>query len=334
MIQISKESRDHLNLRAYFMAQIGIDIKYAKSLLIKDQVVGIPTETVYGLAGNALSEEAILKIYEVKNRPKFDPLIAHTNSLEKIEELVLSIPESARLLAKKYWPGPLTLLLDKKESIPDLLTSGHPRMAVRIPNHPLTLNLLDELDFPLAAPSANPFGYVSPISAKHVDDQLGDKITYILDGGESSVGLESTIVGFEDHHPIVYRLGGISVEEIEKTIGPVEVKVNISSNPSVPGMLKSHYSPGRKLIIGDIGQMLKDLNPRNTGVISFYKAYDIPEENCFILSSRKDLNEAAKNIFKALRKMDRPHIKIILTEYLPEEGLGRAINDRLRRASA
>lgn len=315
------------------MALIGNDIDQAIQLLNSNELVGIPTETVYGLAGNALSEEAILKIYSVKNRPKFDPLIAHTNSIESVESLVQSIPEKARILAENLWPGPLTLLLEKSPKIPDLLTSGLPRVAFRIPNHPLTLDLLQKIDFPLAAPSANPFGYVSPVEAAHVDQQLGTKIEYILDGGVCEVGLESTIVGFEGEGPIIHRLGGISLEEIEKLIGPVKVEVNTSSNPAAPGMLKTHYSPGRKLILGDIVENAVANKGLKLGVISFSKKYDIDVKKQFVLSPSGDLNEAAGNLFKALREMDDPAIDLVLSEPVPNHGLGLAINDRLKRAS-
>lgn len=316
------------------MVEIGQDIDRAKLLLMQNEVVGIPTETVYGLAGNALNEEAILKIYEVKNRPKFDPLIAHTDSLSKVEDLVTSIPAAAHRLAKKFWPGPLTLLLEKKETVPDLLTSGHNRVAVRIPNHSLTLELLNSITFPLAAPSANPFGYVSPTTANHVADQLGDKIQYILDGGDSAIGVESTIVGFENEEPVVYRLGGIAVEDLEDVIGKVRLNINVSSDPSAPGMLKSHYSPGRNLIIGDIESELAKVGNENTGIISFRDIFDVPEEHQFVLSPAGDINEAAKNLFKALRKMDHPNIHQVIAEAVPDSGLGKAINDRLRRAAA
>lgn len=316
------------------MAEIGIDIAKARQLLQSDELVAIPTETVYGLAANALSEDAIVKVYTAKNRPKFDPLIAHVDSLEKVKALTKNIPQKAKDLASQFWPGPLTILLDKKPNVPDLLTSGLNRVAVRIPNHPLTLELLSQLDFPLAAPSANPFGYVSPTTAKHVDDQLGAKITYILDGGKCNVGLESTIVGFEGDDAIVYRLGGTKVEAIEQAIGAVKVNVNMSSNPAAPGMLKSHYSPGRKMVIGDIADNLSKLNKATTGIISFRDSFDVPEANLSILSASGDLEEAARNIFSSLRLMDQKHIEVVLAEYVPKEGLGRAINDRLKRAAA
>ncbi|MEQ8904698.1 L-threonylcarbamoyladenylate synthase [Ekhidna sp.] len=315
------------------MAEIGIDIRKVKALLSAGDVVGIPTETVYGLAGNALDEDAILKIYSVKNRPKFDPLIAHTDSLAKLVKLVKEIPPQAHELAQAFWPGPLTILLEKKTVVPDLLTSGLDRVAVRIPDHPLTLELLSGIEFPLAAPSANPFGYVSPTSAQHVQDQLGEKIPYVLDGGMCRVGLESTIVGFEGEEVIVYRLGGTKVEAIEEVVGKVRIQVNESSNPAAPGMLKSHYSPGRKMILGDIEKNLSELNPKTTGIISFTESFEVSDENLAVLSTAGDLEEAARNIFSALRKMDQPHIEVILSEFLPQEGLGKAINDRLRRAA-
>lgn len=323
----------HLCTYQVTVAEIGIDIDKAKDLLRAGEVIGIPTETVYGLAGNALDEDAILKIYSVKNRPKFDPLIAHTDSLAKVVKLVKEIPTQAHELANAFWPGPLTILLEKKKIVPDLLTSGLNRVAVRIPDHPLTFQLLSDLEFPLAAPSANPFGYVSPTSAQHVQDQLGEKIPYVLDGGMCQVGLESTIVGFEDDQVVVYRLGGTKVEAIEEVVGKVKIQVNESSNPAAPGMLKSHYSPGRKMILGSIEENLKNLDPKTTGIISFKKSFEVPEQNLAVLSQSGDLDEAARNIFSALRKMDQPHIEVILAEYLPKEGLGKAINDRLRRAA-
>lgn len=315
------------------MATIGTDIYQAKKLLLAEELVAIPTETVYGLAGNALSKKAILKIFETKNRPKFDPLIAHVDCLDKVHSICSNIPKKATLLSDEFWAGPLTLLLDKKKNVPDLLTSGLDRVAVRIPNHPLTLELLSKLDFPLAAPSANPFGYVSPTSAQHVANQLGDKISYILDGGSCSVGIESTIVGFEEDEVVVYRLGGASLEAIQNVVGEVKVNINQSSNPKAPGMLKSHYSPGKRLILGDIMTNLKSVAPDKTGIISFKTNYSNEVRKQIILSSSGDTTEAATHIFQALREMDDANIETVLAELLPEEGLGRAVNDRLKRAA-
>lgn len=318
------------------MAIIGKDIDVAAQLLREGKLVAIPTETVYGLAGNALNDNAILDIFKVKKRPKFDPLIAHTDSLEKVQSYVTHIPEPALKLADVFWPGPLTILLDKQPHIPDLLTSGLPAMAVRMPRHELTKQLLSQLDFPLAAPSANPFGYVSPTTAQHVEDQLGAKIPYILDGGACSIGIESTIIGFnEKDQPIIYRLGGKKIEDIEKVVGKVKLKIIHSSDPMAPGMLKTHYAPSKRLIIGKLDMLTKRFENRNPGIISFHQTFaHIAIENQVALSPTRDLNEAARNLFSALRLMDQKNVDMILTEKFPDEGLGQAINDRLKRAAS
>ncbi|WP_339793824.1 MAG: L-threonylcarbamoyladenylate synthase [Imperialibacter sp.] len=317
------------------MAEIGIDIDKAKSFLDRGQLIGLPTETVYGLAGNAFNESAVLKIFQVKNRPSFDPLIAHTNSLEKVKTFVKDIPDVALDLAEAFWPGPLTLLLPKKKRIPLLLTSGLKTVAVRIPDHPITTELLEKLDYPLAAPSANPFGYVSPTTAHHVQDQLGEAIPYILDGGPCRVGIESTIIGFENNKPVVYRLGGKRIDEIEKLIGTVRIRTNMSSDPTAPGMLKSHYAPVKRVVIGDLEELIPKLNPLKVAVISFQKDYpEVPESHKFILSQTGNIEEAAANLFSAMRKMDKTAANCIVAEYVPEIGLGKAINDRLKRAQA
>ena len=312
------------------MAETGVDIAKAVELLTHDELVAIPTETVYGLAGNALSRAAVTKIFSVKNRPQFDPLIVHVPNLEKANDYVLEIPEHARKLAGKFWPGPLTLLLKKKNIIPDLVTSGLDTVGIRCPDHTLTRQLLKALPFPLAAPSANPFGYVSPTKPQHVDEQLGSKIQYILDGGPCPIGIESTIVGFEDSKPVVYRLGGLSLEAIEKTIGKVKLMTHSTSNPKAPGQLQSHYAPGKKVILGSIEQLLKT-HP-HAGVLSFQKDYRVT--NQIVLSSSGNLEEAAQHLFESLRAFDKTDADVVLTELVPDQGLGRAINDRLRRAAA
>ncbi len=312
------------------MAAIGKDILKAGSLLEQGKLVAIPTETVYGLAANALDTTAVAGIFRAKNRPTFDPLIIHTYSIEKAKEYVREFPDELEKLAKAYWPGPLTLLLPKKNSIPDLVTSGLDKVAVRIPNHPLTLQLLQKLNFPLAAPSANPFGYVSPTKPEHVNKQLGNEIDYILDGGNCEVGIESTIVGMENGKVCVYRLGGLTIEQIEKIIGKVELKINSSDNPTSPGQLHSHYAPLKKLVIGNVDELLKQY--KNAGVLSFGdKSYDV---YTYELSRTADLTEASANLFAGLRALDESKVEIIITEYLPAIGLGIAINDRLTRAAA
>jgi L-threonylcarbamoyladenylate synthase len=314
------------------MAHIGQDIRVAKAYLETGNVVGLPTETVYGLAGSALNSDAILTIFRVKNRPAFDPLIVHTDSLQKVDQFVSGIPEAARLLADTYWPGPLTLLLPKRDLISDLVTSGLPTVAVRIPNHPLTLSLLRLLDFPLAAPSANPFGYISPTTAQHVADQLGAMVPYILDGGPAQVGLESTIVGFENDTPIVYRLGGLALNQIEGLVGPVNVRTHSTSDPQAPGMLTSHYAPRKPLIL-----LAPGTSPppgERTGALAFRNLFSgIDHQNQRVLSPTGDLAEAAKNLFSHLRALDALDLDVLYAEPVPNLGLGQAINDRLRRAS-
>jgi L-threonylcarbamoyladenylate synthase len=312
------------------MAEIGTDIEKAVKLLTHDELVAIPTETVYGLAGNALNRSSVTKIFSVKNRPQFDPLIVHVPDLEKANAYVLEIPEAAKKLAEKFWPGPLTLLLKKNSVIPDLVTAGLDTVGIRCPDHALTRELLKRLPFPLAAPSANPFGYVSPTRPEHVDEQLGSRIQYILDGGVCPVGIESTIIGFEDNQPVVYRLGGLSVEAIESTIGNVTLMTHSTSNPKAPGQLKSHYAPGKKVILGSIEALLK-MHER-AGVLSFSKDHQV--KNQIILSPAAKTEEAAQHLFEALRAFDKMDIDVVLAELVPDQGLGRAINDRLRRAAA
>lgn len=314
---------------------IGTSIETAAAHLQAGEVVAIPTETVYGLAGNALSEKALATIFEVKNRPQFDPLIVHIAEVSHISRYATDFPEKAQQLAAQFMPGPLTLLLPKRDIIPDLCTSGLPRVALRVPNHPLTLELLKKLSFPLAAPSANPFGYISPTTAQHVADQLGDKIPYILDGGDCNVGLESTIVGFEEGEAVVYRKGGLAVEAIEAVIGKVRVMQHSSSQPAAPGMLKSHYAPRIPLILGNLDELVAQADPKTTGILSFKKEFlQIPDNQQVVLSLTGDYAEAAQRLFAALRYLDSLPIRVIFAELLPEESLGIAINDRLRRAAA
>ncbi|MEM6700628.1 MAG: L-threonylcarbamoyladenylate synthase [Bacteroidota bacterium] len=315
-------------------ATIGKDIELAKRLLENDQLVAIPTETVYGLGGNALSMEAVSSIFEAKNRPTFDPLIIHLPSWERIDKYVKNIPEAAQQLAQQFVPGPLTFLLEKQQIVPDLVTAGSPLVAVRIPSHPLTQQLLQSLDFPLAAPSANPFGYISPTKPEHVFQQLGDKIPYILDGGFCQVGLESTIIGFPNGEASIFRKGGISVEAIEQVIGKVKVKTVSTSNPSAPGMLKSHYAPRKPLLVGNIPDLLTAKKANRIGILSFHKDYSHPSiHHQIVLSPQQSMTEAARHFFDALRQLDAQKVDFILAEWFPEEGLGRALNDKLRRAS-
>ena len=314
------------------MAEIGTDILKAKNLLEHGELVAIPTETVYGLAGNALNASAVAKIFSVKNRPAFDPLIVHVPNVNAVYEYVAEIPEKAYALAQRFWPGPLTLLLQKKSIIPDLVTAGLETVGVRCPDHPLTQDLLKLLSFPLAAPSANPFGYVSPTTPAHVDEQLGDKIKYILDGGKCEVGIESTIVGMENGELVVYRMGGLSTEEIESVVGNVKIQTHSSSNPRTPGQLDSHYAPGKKVFVGKIEELLLEYPAHHVGLLTFQNDFNTP--NQYILSPSGTLEEAAQNLFEALRAFDKMDVDVVFAELVPDVGIGRAINDRLKRAAA
>lgn len=313
------------------MAKIGTDISLAADILKSGGLVAIPTETVYGLAANAFDDTAVAKVFRAKNRPSFDPLITHIAESEALLPLVSQLPDKAKLLIEGFWPGPLTLVLPKSEKISALVSSDLPTAAFRVPRHPLLHQLLTGLPFPIVAPSANPFGYVSPTSAEHVNAQLGDQIDYILDGGPTKIGLESTIVSFAHETPEILRLGGLTTEEIETVIGSVRVNKSSSSRPSAPGMLSSHYSPSKKLILGDIPSLVKKYGNQKKGVLSFTEKY--PSCVNFVLSESGSLTEAATKLFSGLRWFDSQDVELILAELLPEEGLGRAINDRLRRAS-
>lgn len=314
--------------------EIGRDIHKAIDFLKAGEVVAIPTETVYGLAGNALNEEAIVRIFEAKQRPRFNPLIVHVTSFDQVINYVQDVPADCIKLAEKFCPGPISFLLNKKDIIPDLVTAGSPKVAIRVPAHPVTREILRQTGFPLAAPSANPFGYVSPVSAAHVYAGLHDVIPYILDGGPCMVGLESTIVGFEAESITVYRLGGVTTEEIGQVTGkPVNLQLN-HEQPDTPGQLKSHYAPNLPLWVGDVDSLLQVHSGKRIAVIAFQKKYIYPEPAFqFTLSPEGDLQEAARNLFKVLREADALEADIILAERFPESGLGRAINDRLARAS-
>lgn len=313
---------------------IGDSLATASTFLLQGEIVAVPTETVYGLAGNALDERAIAKIFEAKNRPFFDPLIVHTYSMEEAKKYVKHFPVWAERLAKSFWPGPLTLLLPRSSAIPDLVTNGSDLVGIRIPNHPVTLALLQQLPFPLAAPSANPFGYISPTTAQHVADQLEEKVAYILDGGSSQVGVESTIVGIRNYEPAIYRAGGIAIEAIEETLGKRLTILPSSSNPKAPGMLESHYAPGKPLYVGDLASLAHGFKGKKIGVVSFYSSFGIAADKSIILSPAQDLNEAACRLFAALREMDHSDVEVIITEVFPSNGLGVAINDRLARAAS
>jgi L-threonylcarbamoyladenylate synthase len=310
---------------------VGKDINITIQLLQSGELVAIPTETVYGLAANALDPMAVAKIFEAKNRPTFNPLIIHLPNFEAVKPYVSEIPAVALALAKAFSPGPISFLLSKSSLIPDIVTAGSDFVVVRIPNHPVALELLDNLDFPLAAPSANPFGYVSPVNATHVLEGLSGKIPYILDGGNCAVGIESTIVGFDQDNVVIHRLGGISVEEINHCIGKMPLLSLLHQQPHTPGQLKSHYAPKTPLYLGNVAENIERFNTDTLAVISFQQRYQHLGHS-YILSPTGDLAVAAAQLFAVLREIDNSSATVIIAERFPDYGVGKAINDRLERA--
>jgi L-threonylcarbamoyladenylate synthase len=310
------------------------NLEIAKLSLINDEIIGMPTETVYGLAGNAFSESAIKKIFALKKRPFYNPLIVHIKSASLLNTIARDIPEMAQRLAEEFWPGPLTLVLKKQPHISDYITAGKDTVAIRVPNHPVALALLEKLDFPLAAPSANPFGSISPTSAMHVSNYFEDKLDVILEGGECERGIESTIIGFENNQPVLYRHGSISVEEIEKIVGKLKIIVNNDSKPDSPGMLSRHYAPiTNTYLTNNVDELLKIFQGKKIGLLLFKDGVlndqDTIQE---VLSENGDLKEAARKLYAALHRLDKSNLDVIIAEKFPNEGLGKTLNDRLERA--
>jgi L-threonylcarbamoyladenylate synthase len=312
--------------------EIGSNVNIAKELLQSGEPVVIPTETVYGLAANGTDEDAIQKIFEVKGRPTSNPLILHFPNYEAILPYIIDFPEELKKLAINFWPGPLTVLLKKSLLVSNLITAGHERVAVRIPSHPITLDLLKKLSFPLAAPSANPYGKISPTKTEHVYNQLNGKIPYILEGGPCKKGLESSIVGMENGELVVYRFGSISIEEIEKILGYMpSVYIHSDDAPLTSGMVKYHYAPNTPIYFLD--SVTEIDKSKNSGFI-FFKNDFLGVTNKFILSESGDLSEAAQKIYDSMHAMDIKGFEKIYIERFPDTELGRTINDRLIRATA
>ena len=308
------------------------DSNEAVRILKSGGLVALPTETVYGLGANALDERAVAKVFKAKNRPSFDPLIVHVASVAQAR-LIAEVSDEAAELFERFSPGPLTLILPKKQIVPDLTTSGHSTVAVRIPNHPITLEVIRNSGLSIAAPSANPFGYTSPTTAAHVIEQLGDRIDAVLDGGPCEVGIESTILELTNT-PRILRLGGLSLESIQDSIGKVMIESS-SSNPKAPGMLSSHYNPGVHVrLFESLDELLAQYKSVNKSSIGLLIMGDGPSEsNIYNLSPSDNDLEAASRLFTGLHELKSKDVSEIWSHYLPEKGLGRAINDRLKRAA-
>jgi L-threonylcarbamoyladenylate synthase len=329
----------------------------AADALRQGDVVAIPTETVYGLAGNALNGDAVAKIFAVKERPSFDPLIVHiSDHLRTLDDLALAgivdktlvtpgMRRSFDSLAKTFWPGPLTMILPKQSKISDLVTSGLDRVGVRMPAHPLAQKILKETGLPLAAPSANRFGRISPTTAQHVMDELGDRITYIVDGGPCDVGVESTVVALDDDKVWLLRPGKISLSDLKAVLSvPVEQTSSVHEKAS-PGMLASHYAPRKNMYLvkdlGNIPESLKTLSfdllvtsgPAEAA-LKLLADQGLKPVATEILSKDSDAGEAAKSLFATMRSLDRSSGQVMIaTHPSSDDGLWLAISDRLRRAA-
>lgn len=312
------------------------NIRLLASRLRNGELVAVPTETVYGLAANALDSRACRQIFRAKGRPANDPLIVHIHSLRELPKLCIPNP-AALLLAKHFWPGPLTIVLPKTELIPAIVTSGGSSVAVRMPQHPVFRRLLKAANLPLAAPSANPFGYISPTSAEHVRQNLGSKIRTILDGGPSRIGLESTIVDLRDPAaPRLLRPGAISAAQIETVIGiRVTLVRKAATAPNqqmvAPGMLLRHYSPRTPVVLHDA---IREVGPADEAFIFMRKPAGRTGRNIFWLDERGRLSGAARRLFATLREVDALRFRRIHVETASGDPLADAINDRLRRAAA
>lgn len=313
---------------------VGTSVTEAAAWLNAGEAVGLPTETVYGLAGNALDVEAVAKIFAAKQRPSFDPLLVHVASVRQAEQLG-NWPEWALNALETLGGGPLTFVVPKKAQVPDLVTSGLPSVGIRIPRHPLFVEVLNLLDFPLAAPSANPFGYISPTRAQHVVDQLNGRIPYVLDGGPCAVGVESTIVDCTLDVPTVVRHGGMALEQVESLLGrSVAVRTHSTSRPQAPGLLESHYAPRIPLILVNEKDPVEV--PCGWAAIGYHSIdhwIQVPKELTWILSPSHSDQEAATRLFACLREADASGAQGMVVSRAPEHGLGRAINDRLQRAA-
>jgi L-threonylcarbamoyladenylate synthase len=290
----------------------------------------MPTETVYGLAADGLNPEALARIFAIKQRPFFDPLILHMAENFELERLVIRISPTARTLMANFWPGPLTLLFPKRELVPDLATSGLPTVAIRCPAHPVAQALLQEFGSPLAAPSANKFGRISPTSAQAVKEELGDEISLVLDGGPCRIGVESTILDVTSDKVFLLRSGGVPLELLEEKIGPIE----LSGEDAIkaPGMLKSHYAPRTPLLRLQEPWPRDQELPSDTALLA-WSNFPVSVERVRVLAPDGDEVAAAAKLFQYLRELDSLGVEKILSEPVPMKGLGRAINDRLERAS-
>ena len=307
----------------------------AVDLLRKGEIVALPTETVYGLAADAFDPIAVTKIFEAKERPRFDPLILHIPDekwLERVAKIDSRSRASIEKLIAQFWPGPLTLVLDRRPMVPEIVTAGLDTVAVRMSSNPVFAEIISAFGKPLAAPSANRFGRISPTTAQHVFDEVGGRIPLIVDAGQTAHGIESTIIAVHDNKIDILRRGPITAEQLAE-FGEVNI-VRASQKISAPGQLPSHYSPKTPLRLIADAESFPPVKDRRVGLLAWNAS--IPEERFAAvrtLSQRQDLREAAANLFRCLRELDELDLNLIVAERVPAQGLGAAILDRLERAS-
>lgn len=317
-----------------FDTVIGKDIAVAIQHLLNDELVGMPAETVYGLAANGFSEKAVSHVYAIKQRPSSNPLTVHVDRIAEVKQVVRDMPDTAEALLARFSPGPLTVLLKKNSFLPNSVTAGRAEVAIQIPAHPLTLELLRRIDFPLVAPTASFSLSTPPTHPYHVVKNFDGKIPYVLDGGLCEAGIESTVVGFEpDGTPVIYRLGVITPEEIEAVAGRAKIH-GANGNVASPGSLLSAYVPKTPLYLADRFYPLRNYDVQRTGVLCFNRYYsDVPLANQFVLSPRSNSEEAAKNLYPGLRYLDSLQLDVMIAELCPPTSFGSVVNDRLQRAA-
>lgn len=309
--------------------------RLAAEIIRDGGLVAFPTETVYGLGCDALNPEAVARVFEAKQRPSFDPLIVHIAIEAALDGLVQAISLAEHRLMERFWPGPLTLVLRKRAQVPDLVTAGLPTVAIRMPAHPVAQALIREAGVPIAAPSANPFGYVSPTCAQHVLDGLGDRVDLILDGGPCPIGVESTIVSMGGAWPELLRPGSITLAEIQEVIGSI-MQASAGLAVIAPGQLPRHYATRTPVtILAAQGARPILHGHERAGLLAMLTPGHVDERFCAIevLSASGDLREAARNLFAALRRLDALGLDRLFAEPCDEQGLGLAVMDRLRRCA-
>ena len=314
---------------------LSTDIHQAVELLKKGKLVAIPTETVYGLAANMWNEEAIKLVFSTKERPLTNPLIVHIASMEQLAEITTDIPEKINWLIKHFWPGPLTVLFPKKSNISDTITAGSPLVAVRMPNHRMTLELIKVCGFPLVAPSANPANQISPTTAQHVEKYFKNKIDMILDGGACSQGIESTIVSWEHDKVIIHREGSLSRERINSVLGGEFTENKQTKSITSPGQFTKHYAPNKPLYLcQNVNDFIDEFENKPVGIITFDQ-FPKGFNNAVvrILAPNQSYALAMKNLYKTLHELDELPVESILCEWIPNEFEGKGINDRLKRAA-